>query len=137
MYDPLKYGDGARFLAVLTYANRILTSWPIRLLAPISGLKDVAQTNCASNFQLNTHAIGDSANTVILKIYEVLTEPKIEDGKLSTLKFCVNDFDYFKFGIIPSVQPSLMLHPMYWAEDRLGKVKKPMLIKNYPKKQEW
>jgi predicted amidohydrolase YtcJ len=37
----------------------------------------------ASKFQLNTHAIGDSANTVILKIYSKLwLEPKTEDGKL-------------------------------------------------------
>jgi predicted amidohydrolase YtcJ len=49
-------------------------------LAPISGLKDVAKQIAASKFQLNTHAIGDSANTVILKIYEMFwLEPKIED----------------------------------------------------------
>jgi predicted amidohydrolase YtcJ len=59
------------------------------LLAPISGLKDVAMQIAASKFQLNTHAIGDSANTVILKIYSKALEPKTEDGKLSTLKCCV------------------------------------------------
>jgi predicted amidohydrolase YtcJ len=48
---------------------------------PISGLKDVAKQIAASKFQLNTHAMGDSANTVILKIYEMFwLEPKIEDG---------------------------------------------------------
>jgi predicted amidohydrolase YtcJ len=31
------------------------------------------------------------------------------------------DFDYFKFGIIPSVQPTHATSDMYWAEDRLGK----------------
>jgi len=31
------------------------------------------------------------------------------------------DFDYFKLGIIPSVQPTHATSDMYWAEDRLGK----------------
>jgi predicted amidohydrolase YtcJ len=30
----------------------------------------------ASDFQLNTHAIGDSANTVILKVYKEALEGK-------------------------------------------------------------
>jgi hypothetical protein len=30
------------------------------------------------------------------------------------------DFDYFKNGIIPSVQPTHATSDMYWAEDRLG-----------------
>jgi predicted amidohydrolase YtcJ len=33
-------------------------------------MKTVANRIAASDFQLNTHAIGDSANTVILKVYK-------------------------------------------------------------------
>ncbi|WP_338645829.1 amidohydrolase [Flavobacterium sp. KS-LB2] len=93
------------------------------LLAPISGLKDVARQIAASKFQLNTHAIGDSANTVILKIYaDVLAGTKDRRWKIEHAQVLrEQDFDYFKFGIIPSVQPTHATSDMYWAEDRLGK----------------
>jgi predicted amidohydrolase YtcJ len=44
-------------------------------------IKDVAMQIAASKFQLNTHAIGDSANTVILKIYSkaLNQRPKMEN----------------------------------------------------------
>jgi predicted amidohydrolase YtcJ len=45
-------------------------------------IKDVAMQIAASKFQLNTHAIGDSANTVILKIYSSFgwnQRPKMEN----------------------------------------------------------
>jgi predicted amidohydrolase YtcJ len=39
-------------------------------------MKTTARKIAASNFQLNTHAIGDSANTVLLKIYKESLEGK-------------------------------------------------------------
>ncbi|MFV8332150.1 amidohydrolase [Flavobacterium sp. GSP14] len=93
------------------------------LLAPISGLKDVAMQIAASKFQLNTHAIGDSANTVILKIYsKALAGTKDRRWKIEHAQVLREvDFDYFKFTIIPSVQPTHATSDMYWAGDRLGK----------------
>ncbi|MBC5863497.1 amidohydrolase [Flavobacterium turcicum] len=93
------------------------------LLAPIVGLKDVAKQLAPSDFQLNTHAIGDSANTVILKIYkEVLAGTKDRRWKIEHAQVLREaDFDYFKFGIIPSVQPTHATSDMYWAGERLGK----------------
>ncbi|OUD36467.1 amidohydrolase [Flavobacterium sp. FPG59] len=93
------------------------------LLAPVVGLKSVAKQIANSNFQLNTHAIGDSANTVILKIYkEVLAGTKDRRWKIEHAQVLREaDFDYFKFGIIPSVQPTHATSDMYWAEERLGK----------------
>jgi predicted amidohydrolase YtcJ len=93
------------------------------LLATVPELKEVARQIAASKFQLNTHAIGDSANTVILKIYgEVLTGTKDRRWKIEHAQVLrEQDFDYFKFGIIPSVQPTHATSDMYWAEDRLGK----------------
>ena len=93
------------------------------LLAPVPELKEVARQIAASKFQLNTHAIGDSANTVILKIYqEVLTGTKDRRWKIEHAQVLrESDFDYFRFGIIPSVQPTHATSDMYWAEDRLGK----------------
>ena len=92
------------------------------LLAPVPELKAVAKQIAASKFQLNTHAIGDSANTVILKIYgEVLRGTKDRRWKIEHAQILREvDFDYFKFGIIPSVQPTHATSDMYWAGDRLG-----------------
>jgi predicted amidohydrolase YtcJ len=90
-------------------------------------IKDVA----ALQLQLNTHAIGDSANTVILKIYkETLAGTKTEDGKLTCPSVAKVDFDYFKFRIIPCTATHAT-SDMYWAEDRLEKgLKNTMHIKN-------
>ncbi|WP_264565169.1 amidohydrolase [Flavobacterium sp. N3904] len=93
------------------------------LLSSISDLKSIAQQIANSPFQLNTHAIGDSANTVILKIYkEVLTGKKDRRWKIEHAQVIQeSDFDYFKLGIIPSVQPTHATSDMYWAGERLGK----------------
>ncbi len=93
------------------------------LLSPISDLKSIAQQIAKSPFQLNSHAIGDSANTVLLKIYkEVLTGKKDRRWKIEHAQVLKEaDFDYFKLGIIPSVQPTHATSDMYWAQDRLGK----------------
>lgn len=93
------------------------------LLSPISELRSVAQQIVNSDFQLNTHAIGDSANTVLLKIYkEALTGTKDRRWKIEHAQVLrEQDFDYFKLGIVPSVQPTHATSDMYWAVDRLGK----------------
>jgi len=77
----------------------------------------------ASNFQANTHAIGDSANRIILDIYGKYLQPhrdrrwRIEHAQIIS----PTDFDKFrKFQIIPSVQPTHATSDMYWAKDRLG-----------------
>ncbi|MDP3353578.1 MAG: amidohydrolase [Flavobacteriaceae bacterium] len=75
-----------------------------------------------SQFQMNTHAIGDSANYVVLKKYSELLKDKkdrrwrVEHAQVVDLK----DFNLFK-NIIPSVQPTHATSDMYWAQDRLGK----------------
>ena len=93
------------------------------LITPIPDMKSYATQIAASSFQLNTHAIGDSANTVLLKIYkEVLTGKKDRRWRIEHAQVLrEQDFDYFKLGIIPSVQPTHATSDMYWAKDRLGK----------------
>jgi predicted amidohydrolase YtcJ len=55
------------------------------------GTESVAQQIANSEFQLNSHAIGDSANTVLLKIYkEALTGKKDRRWKLNMRKFYVS-----------------------------------------------
>ncbi|MCC7524448.1 MAG: amidohydrolase [Chitinophagaceae bacterium] len=77
-----------------------------------------------SPFQACTHAIGDSANRTILKLYAGILKNKndrrwrIEHAQIVD----TGDLHYFgQFQIIPSVQPTHATSDMYWAEDRLGK----------------
>jgi predicted amidohydrolase YtcJ len=85
-------------------------------------LTALAQKIAASDYQMNTHAIGDSANTAVLKAYaEAL---KGQPGRRWRVEHAQvvrpQDFDYFSENIIPSVQPTHATSDMYWAEDRLG-----------------
>ena len=119
------YGDGALGSrgACLHKAYSDMPKQFGALLSSITQLKSVAQQIANSDFQLNSHAIGDSANTVLLKIYkEALTGKKDRRWKIEHAQVLrEQDFDYFKTGIIPSVQPTHATSDMYWAGDRLGK----------------
>ncbi|MDX1271896.1 amidohydrolase [Bizionia paragorgiae] len=77
----------------------------------------------AADYQMNTHAIGDSANRFVLNTYNKTLKNssnkrwRVEHAQIIT----DNDFEYFKNeNIIPSVQPTHATSDMYWAEDRLG-----------------
>ena len=91
------------------------------LVTPLEDLQKIAEKIAASDYQMNTHAIGDSANYVMLKTYkDVLKGEKdrrwrIEHAQIIDLK----DFKYFD-NILPSVQPTHATSDMYWAEDRVG-----------------
>ena len=93
------------------------------LLNPIKETRRIAQQIANSDFQMNAHAIGDSTNTVLLKIYkEVLKDKPNRRWKIEHAQIMQEqDFDYFTLGIIPSVQPTHATSDMYWAEDRVGK----------------
>lgn len=93
------------------------------LLSPIKGIRQITQQIADSEFQMNSHAIGDSTNTVLLKIYkEVLAGKTDRRWKIEHAQIMQEqDFDYFKLGIIPSVQPTHATSDMYWAVDRVGK----------------
>jgi predicted amidohydrolase YtcJ len=76
-----------------------------------------------SQFQLNTHCIGDSANFLILSLYnKYLVAGNDRRWRIEHAQV-VNpaDRDLFKArNIIPSVQPTHATSDMYWAESRLG-----------------
>ena len=95
------------------------------LLSPIDEIKRIATQIANSDYQMNAHAIGDSTNTVLLKIYaEVLKDKPNRRWKIEHAQIMQEqDFDYFKLGIIPSVQPTHATSDMYWAEDRVGAVR--------------
>ncbi|MCM4157690.1 amidohydrolase [Gramella sp. AN32] len=92
------------------------------MLSPISELKQTAARIAKTDFQMNTHAIGDSANYVVLKTYDSLLAGtnnrrwRVEHSQVIDSA----DFHFFSKNIIPSVQPTHATSDMYWAEDRLG-----------------
>ncbi|MCR9226863.1 MAG: amidohydrolase [Flavobacteriaceae bacterium] len=92
------------------------------MVTPVDQIEALAQRIAATEYQMNTHAIGDSANIVVLRAYEKALEGKtdrrwkVEHAQVISQ----SDFDFFKNGIVPSVQPTHATSDMYWAEDRLG-----------------
>ncbi|CAM4318288.1 amidohydrolase [Gillisia hiemivivida] len=118
------YGDGALGSrgAALMEPYSDLEGHYGALLSPVADFKKTAQRVANSRFQMNTHAIGDSANRLVLKTYDELLKGK-EDRRWRVEHAQVidpADFKYFSKNIIPSVQPTHATSDMYWAEDRLG-----------------
>jgi predicted amidohydrolase YtcJ len=75
-------------------------------------------------FQMCTHAIGDSANRVILDIYgEVAGDIPDHRWRIEHAQV-IHENDLEKFGlyrVIPSVQPTHATSDMPWAPERLGR----------------
>ncbi|UOQ67761.1 amidohydrolase [Hymenobacter volaticus] len=93
------------------------------LLSSIADYRTLAKELAASKFQMNTHAIGDSSNRLLLDIYgEVLKGKNDRRWRIEHAQV-VSKADVAKFGqfgIVPSVQPTHATSDMYWAGERLG-----------------
>ncbi|MCD2260086.1 amidohydrolase [Psychroserpens luteolus] len=80
-----------------------------------------AQKIADSEYQMNTHAIGDSANHAVLETYNKVLNGKsdrrwrVEHAQVVSPE----DFNLYK-NVLPSIQPTHATSDMYWAEDRLG-----------------
>ncbi len=119
------YADGAlgsRGACLLDpYSDR--PEWTGFLLSTQQHFDSVANILSGKGFQMCTHAIGDSANRIVLNIYAKYLKGKndlrwrIEHAQVVNK----DDFTTFnKYSIIPSVQPTHATSDMYWAGDRLG-----------------
>lgn len=102
----------------------------------------VAALLAGTEFQMNTHAIGDSGNRIILQTYarhlKGTTDRRwrIEHAQVVAKE----DLPLFKqFGIIPSVQPTHATSDMYWAEKRLGtnRVKTAYAYRDLLQQNQW
>lgn len=98
------------------------------LLTPIEEFKRIAKEIHKAGFQMNTHAIGDSANSVVLNTYlSTLEHPKKARWRVEHAQVLKEeDISKFQQGIIPSVQPTHATSDMYWAKDRLGEDRIPL-----------
>ena len=93
------------------------------LLSDIKHFEEVAKKINEHNFQMCTHAIGDSANRSILKIYNAVLGGKNDKRWRIEHAQVVSPEDFALFGkssVVPSVQPTHATSDMYWAGNRLG-----------------
>jgi predicted amidohydrolase YtcJ len=94
------------------------------LVTPRDRIRDLCQLALNSGYQVNTHAIGDSAIGLILGIYTRMLKGKNDLRWRIEHAQVVDPRDISMFGdysIIPSVQATHATSDMYWAPDRLGK----------------
>lgn len=119
------YADGAlgsRGACLLSpYTDR--PDWSGFLLSSQQHFDSVANIIAQHGFQMCTHAIGDSGNRTMLKIYAKYLKGKNDQRWRIEHAQVINENDFKLFGeynIIPSVQPTHATSDMYWAKDRLG-----------------
>jgi len=92
------------------------------MITPMNQLDELAEKIAKAGFQMNTHAIGDSANVSVLRAYKNIINDtndlrwRIEHAQVVSPL----DINSFSKNIIPSVQPTHATSDMYWAEDRVG-----------------
>ena len=118
------YADGAlgsRGACLLQpYADDASTGF---LLTPSATMDGYFARIADSDFQANTHCIGDSANRLVLDLYgKYLKGPNDRRWRIEHAQI-VSKADVPKFGkysVIPSVQPTHATSDMYWADERLG-----------------
>lgn len=87
-------------------------------------IEEITRLGKQYNWQICTHAIGDSANRMVLSTYKKFLSAgnrlrwRIEHAQIV-------DNQYFKtfseYSIIPSIQPTHALSDAPWAQNRLGK----------------
>ena len=97
-----------------------------------SYLRTAAARIAKAGWQMNTHAIGDSANHLVLSIYREALGAKTAKPDLRWRvehAQVVSPKDRKEFGgslgIVPSVQPTHATSDMDWAPDRLGADRMP------------
>ena len=105
-------------------------------------LDSLCSVAAENGFQVNTHAIGDSAVRTVLNIYSGYLKNgndkrwRIEHSQVVTYE----DFGlYGKLNVIPAVNTTHATSDMYWAEKRLGKdrIKNAYAYKKLLKQNGW
>ena len=89
---------------------------------PIDSVNNLAFRLAGTKFQMNTHAIGDKANRIVLNAYrDALFDFRDPRWRIEHAQVIAKeDFELFNPKIIPSVQPTHATSDMYWLNDRIG-----------------
>ncbi len=131
------FSDNLTISSFKIYADGALGSRGAALLAPYTDrphetgfllqhpeyYRAIAKELAATKFQMNTHAIGDSSNRLLLDIYGAALHGQPDRRWRIEHAQVVSPQDVPKFGqyhIVPSVQPTHATSDMYWAGERLG-----------------
>ena len=90
---------------------------------PPDSIRKLAFKLAGTKFQMNTHAIGDNANRVVLNAYkDALYNYRDPRWRIEHAQVIhPDDYELFNPKIIPSVQPTHATSDMYWLYDRIGK----------------
>ena len=118
------YVDGALgsrgALLINDYSDRAGFKGIIR--TPVDSINNLAFKLAGTGFQMNTHAIGDQANRIVLNAYRnALYDYRDPRWRIEHAQVVAKeDFDLFNPKIIPSVQPTHATSDMYWLNDRIG-----------------
>ncbi len=88
----------------------------------VDDFKTLAKRLAGSAFQMNTHAIGDSANAVVMNTYtEVLQNKSNRRWRVEHAQVVApEEFETLNDNLVMSVQPTHATSDMYWADERLG-----------------
>lgn len=121
------YADGAmgsRGAALLEPYSDDPNNSGLLLSAP-AHIRDVAERGLRAGFQVNTHAIGDRGNRVVLDAYEAaLKTVPTADHRFRIEHAQILNYDdvprFAQLGVIPSMQASHQTSDMYWIGKRLG-----------------
>ncbi len=93
------------------------------LTTSLKRMKEIANICEEVNYQMNTHAIGDSTNRVMLELYQDIYAIKPDHRWRIEHAQIVDPIDFALFaeaGVFPSVQPTHATSDQRWAESRLG-----------------
>jgi len=118
------YVDGALgsrgALLIDDYSDRKGFNGIIR--TPIDSVNKLALRLSGTKFQMNTHAIGDKANRIVLNAYrDALFDFRDPRWRIEHAQVIAKeDIELFNIKIIPSVQPTHATSDMYWLNDRIG-----------------
>jgi len=121
------YADGAlgsRGAALLEPYSDDPNNRGLLLSAP-AHIQEVASRALRGGFQVNTHAIGDRGNRVVLDAYEAaLKANPTADHRFRVEHAQILNHDdiprFAELGVIPSMQAVHQTSDMYWAGSRLG-----------------
>lgn len=119
------YGDGALGSrgACLKHDYADKAGWKGFMRKDSAYFAAMAGLLAGSDIQMCTHAIGDSANRVILQIYANVLKGRNDRRWRIEHAQVVDSIDrrwFADYSIVPSVQPTHATSDMYWAEARLG-----------------
>jgi predicted amidohydrolase YtcJ len=125
--------------SIKLYADGALGSRGAALLEPYSDdpknigllvsapahIQEMATKALKAGFQVNTHAIGDRGNRLVLDAYEAaLKAVPTADHRFRVEHAQILNYDdiprFASLGVIPSMQASHQTSDMYWAGARLG-----------------